>query len=439
MKALPTELLASLKGLPGFNESDFIESHREGHRITSLRLNPNKIVELDFPLGERVKWTGSGFYLNERPSFTHDPLFHAGCYYVQEAGSMFLEHALATTVNFQKELRILDLCAAPGGKSCLINSMMNKESLLVANEIIKGRADVLAYNLSKWGTCNAVVTNNDSQKFSNMSEYFDVIVVDAPCSGSGLFRKQPDAIEEWSVQNVHMCSVRQKKILDDVLPSLKGGGILVYSTCSYSIEENENITDFLIRQGLDYISIDIKAEWGIIDTGKGYRFYPHRTGSEGFFCAVFRNNQDALGYKLGKMPESELTKDEKGIVSEFLSNNNHFYYRNAEKIHFMNEAAVRFVNQNNGLYYKKAGTLLGEIKGKDLVPHHELALSVFCNKTKMNCTREEALLFLRKQVLSMEQKKGFSLISYKNQGIGWAKILPNRVNNYFPNEYRILN
>ncbi|MEO6304164.1 MAG: hypothetical protein ABIP51_13440, partial [Bacteroidia bacterium] len=198
MPKLPQQLLNSLSQLEHFNVEAFVEAHTEENKITSVRLNPLKKTELDFKVNDKVAWSNDGYYLNERPSFTYDPLFHAGCYYVQEPGSMFIEFALKETLDLTKHIKVLDACAAPGGKSTVINSLISDESLLIANEFIKSRADILAQNLSKWGTCNTIVTNNDTQKFSELVSFFNAIVIDAPCSGSGLFRKQPDALDHWS-------------------------------------------------------------------------------------------------------------------------------------------------------------------------------------------------------------------------------------------------
>ena len=181
----------------------------------------------------------------QRPSFTFDPLFHAGTYYVQEASSMFLEQALKQSVDLSQPLRVLDLCAAPGGKSTLLQSLLNKESLLVSNDVIKSRAAILEENIVKWGAANVVVTNNDPAHFARLENYFDAIVIDAPCSGSGLFRRDPEAINEWSENNVQLCSQRQQRIVADVWPALKQNGILIYSTCSYSAEEDEAILDWM--------------------------------------------------------------------------------------------------------------------------------------------------------------------------------------------------
>src|SRR4030095_5372686 len=208
-----------------------------------------------------------GYYLPERPVFTLDPLFHAGVYYVQEASSMFLEQALKQSVDLSQPIKILDLCAAPGGKSTLIESLLNEESLLVSNEVIKTRVNVLQENITKWGGKNVVVTNNDAKDFARLENYFDVIVVDAPCSGSGLFRKDPEAVAEWSPGNVALCSQRQMRILADVFPSLKKNGILIYSTCSYSEKEDELILDW-IKESFEVRSLrfDVQPAWQIVES-----------------------------------------------------------------------------------------------------------------------------------------------------------------------------
>jgi 16S rRNA C967 or C1407 C5-methylase (RsmB/RsmF family) len=236
-----------------------------------------------------VPWSLYGSYLERRPSFTFDPLFHAGCYYVQEASSMFLEQALRQTTDLAQPLNVLDLCAAPGGKTTHLQSLLSEDSLLVSNEVIRSRAAVLKQNCVKWGTQNVVITNNDPQHFNRLEGFFDVVVVDAPCSGSGLFRRDEEAIEEWSPDNVQLCCGRQKRILADVFPALKEGGVLIYSTCSYSKEENEAIADWLATElQMENLTLQTEKDWHIVETtadktnAKGYRFFPDKVKGEGF-------------------------------------------------------------------------------------------------------------------------------------------------------------
>lgn len=444
MPRLPQQLLNSLEGLEGFDVGAFEAAHASDNRITSIRLNPFKPTTLDFELNAPVAWNPQGYYLNQRPSFTLDPLFHAGCYYVQEAGSMFVELALKEHLDLSRPVTVLDLCAAPGGKSTLINSLISAGSVLVANEVVRGRADVLAHNLAKWGTCNTLVTNNDPAKFTALTHVFDALVVDAPCSGSGLFRKQPEAIGEWSEEAVLACALRQKNLLSDTLPALKPGGVLVYSTCSYSTSENEAIVEWLCQeQGMDYLPLPVPGNWGLVDSGRGYRFYPHRTASEGFFCAVLR--------KQGGTPHTGRTKvrglpdlkpAEKLLLQTLLDIDQQELFQKNNLYHLVGPGALAFFSAyEKQLYFRKAGTVVGTFKGSDLVPHQELAWSLSLKKElpRIELSLGDALAYLRKQTFPMAQShKGFSLMTYKNQGLGWAKVLPNRLNNYYPQELRIL-
>lgn len=444
MQDLPAQLLKSLRQLDHFSEAAFIQAHSEENKITSIRLNPFKKAKPDFNLGEAVKWNSQGYYLPERPSFTLDPLFQAGCYYPQEAGSMFLEFALKQTLDFSQSLKILDVCAAPGGKSTLINSLLNQESLLVANEIIKSRAEVLTENLSKWGTSNTIVTNNEPQRFTELSAFFDAVVIDAPCSGSGLFRKQPEAVEEWSEEHVKSCGLRQQKILTDVLPSLKVGGILIYSTCSYSVTENEEIVKTLITEwDMEYLPLAIDQDWGIVETPFGYRFYPHLTKSEGFFCAALRKRSgpESSGFSKKKKLTS-VTRTEQTLISPFVIQGQDEILKINQNYHQLSPAVAEFLSLfEQRFYFKKAGVVIGEIKGRDLVPNQELAWFINLNPTleRADLNREVAIKFLKKEKFELEKNiNGLNLMCYKQYGLGWAKILPNRVNNYLPNALRIL-
>ncbi|MBC7695460.1 MAG: RNA methyltransferase [Burkholderiales bacterium] len=448
---LPTEFIQSISCCPGFNEEQFIEAHQISSP-TSIRINPFKNTALSFPLDNAVLWNQRGFYLKERPNFTHDVLFQAGCYYVQEAGSMFIEHALTSCVDFNETLLAFDVCASPGGKSTLLNSLLNKESALIANDVVKQRSEVLAQNLSKWGCANVVVTNNDPSKFSDMERVFDVILVDAPCSGSGLFRKQHDAIDEWSLDNVNLCSQRQKRILSDVIGSLKPGGTLLYSTCSYSRQENEDIIDWLITEfELTTVQIPIEKNWGIVETqsdihkGFGYRFYPDKTKSEGFFCSVLKKPGEPDDHHQQKKNKREafspVKPKEKELFTNWINNiEEQVIIKFKDDYLLINQTALNFINRFTHLYLKKAGTTIGSLIKDEVIPHHDLALSIHRseNAQTIDCTHEQAILFLKKELQYIEGNKGWNLMSYNGFGLGWIKHLSNRLNNYLPNEFRIL-
>ena len=401
-----------------------------------------------------VPWDPNGYYLSTRPSFTADPLFHGGAYYVQEASSMFLEEALKQSTDLSEPIKVLDLCAAPGGKSTLIQSVISEKSLLISNEVIKTRATVLSENITKWGASNVIVTNNDPKDFQRLPGYFDVIVVDAPCSGSGLFRKDPKAIAEWSEQNIELCSQRQQRILADILPSLKDGGILIYSTCSYSPKEDEEICDWLTKdQSLSTTRFQLKDEWNIIATtsfetnAHGYRFYPDKLKGEGFFIAAFKKKQsDNTEWQEGKSKGKweGLTHKEIEVVKPWLKNGDNFFFlqQHEEVIAMPIHLEKDLADIQKALYIKKAGVKLGTIIRNELIPAHELAVSNIINSDipKIEADKETALQYLRRQEIKLDtDTRGWILITYKKLPLGWIKVLPNRVNNYYPKEWRILN
>lgn len=444
MSAFPPDFINSLKHIPGFDESAFLKAH-ELAAPTSIRINPFKKVELNFELGDKVPWASDAFYLKERPVFTADPLFHAGCYYVQEASSMFIENALKQVVNFDQELFALDLCAAPGGKSTILSSLLNEKSVLVANEVVKSRADVLVYNLAKWGNCNHVVTSSETSSFSNIKALFDIVIVDAPCSGSGLFRKQEDAPEEWSLQAVELCSVRQRTILNNIIPSLKENGHLIYSTCSYSSSENEEIVKWLLSEyGLEIVTVKLEQNWRVEDTGFGYRFYPYNLEGEGFFCCVLRSPGKGYSNLTKKNSFKEVPKTEKAIISEFvdLKESHHLILHNDE-YKLLNINCLSFVNSiKSDLYFKSVGTAIGEIKHKELIPHHFLALSNHLKTSveSIELTDEQSIRYLKKESLTVpDGSKGLKLFTNKGFGLGWGKNLGNRINNYLPSHFQIFN
>lgn len=448
--ALPQAFLESLTGVAGFNRSSFEAVHASGEQVTSIRINPGKNSGLDLSGCKQVPWCPYGYYLQERPSFTLDPLFHAGAYYVQEASSMFIWFVLQQLIGTDTEKKVLDLCAAPGGKSSLLASYFTN-GWVVANEVIKQRAAVLVENMTKWGADHVVVTNNDPAHFQSLPGYFDVMVVDAPCSGSGMFRKDPAAMEEWSEHAVQLCSQRQQRILADVLPALAEEGILIYSTCSYSMEEDETIADWLVQEmGMEAMSLPVPSDWGIVEThstgnkATGYRFYPDRIKGEGFFIAVFRKRSMVTeSHRLKELALPIPFRQELQQVQSFLQlPETHWLFKQGEQIRAV---PVRWYKDlqvlAKTLYIKKAGVGIGSIKGKDVIPEHELAMSHLWKGhfTPIVLSKEQALVYLRrKDLLLPDAPKGWNLVAYEDLPLGWVKVLPNRLNNYYPAEWRIL-
>ncbi len=445
----PANFLDSLINEPGFDLENFIEVHQNNSSPTSIRVNPFKKSALK--TGEQVPWCAEGLYLDVRPSFTFDPLFHAGSYYVQEASSMFIAHILKH-IKPADPVKVLDLCAAPGGKSTLLNSAMTVDDLLVANEIIKTRVPVLADNLSRWGTANTIVTNNDPKDFNRLTGFFDIILVDAPCSGSGMFRKDPAAMDEWSEANVNLCHQRQERILADIYPALAEDGYLIYSTCSYSHQENEEILDWLCTEfELETVHVPINKEWGIVETqspakqARGYRFYPGKVKGEGLFAAVLKKKESSgnlLSFKNNRNQKVDNTAFEqiKGYINK--PENYYFFKVNDDWLAINNQHRESLNLLQHHLYIKKSGVRIGKLAGRDLVPDHELALSTIVNKDAVLQTElnyDDAILYLRRENLTLNAgETGWSLMNFEGQAMGWAKLLPNRVNNYYPKELRIL-
>ncbi|HRH59704.1 MAG TPA: RsmF rRNA methyltransferase first C-terminal domain-containing protein [Chitinophagaceae bacterium] len=452
--ALPAALLTSLENIQDFNKILFEQVHASGVQVTSVRLNPAKKIQLqqsNLAYKSAVPWCLHGMYLQQRPSFTYDPFFHAGCYYVQEAGSMFLWHVLQQLfANKERQLKVLDLCAAPGGKSTLLASFFT-EGLIVANEVIQTRAAVLAENTIKWGAANIVVTNNDPSAFARLENFFDLLVIDAPCSGSGLFRKQPEAIEEWSEENVKLCSQRQQRILSDVYTSLKADGIIIYSTCSYSKEENENILDWLMENfSVENIRLPVNDEWGITETMSdkhgcyGYRFYPYKTESEGFFIAAFRKKDGDENCRVMKSSLVKLSKADNLLIEDWVKHSaEEFFFRHNDDVYAVPALFAADINRIiHALKIKKTGVHTGTVKGKDFIPSHELAMSMLLNEniSSVQLDKENTLLFLKKLDFQLPPNisNGWQAVRFENIWLGWIKVIGSRVNNYYPAAWRIL-
>lgn len=405
----------------------------------SVRLHPLK-QKAALTFTEKIAWCEHAFYLKERPSFTLDPLFHAGCYYPQEAGSMVLDTVLKQ-LDLPSEPSILDLCAAPGGKSTLIASFLNNNGLLVSNEVIQARARILTENTTKWGYTNTVVTNNDPKDFERLNEFFDVIVVDAPCSGEGMFRKDIKARDEWSEENVQICSSRQKRIVMDVWDSLKPGGFLIYSTCTFNSAENEDtIAWYLNELEARYVQLEMPEELVAGRNDIGHYCLPGKTVSEGFYIAVLQKEattparQRFTRKPLFKVQKDLLDAENYVKVDEALLLN-----WNDKLLLVPNQLEEKMLHVQAQMRIQKMGLMLGEIAKKGIIPSVELAL----NPTRLNristieLTEKEALMYLHGDTFPLQGPQGFQIVSYKNEPLGWIKNIGNRFNNLFPKEWRI--
>ena len=439
----PTDFIKRSQEILG-NESENLLQSLLKETPVSVRFN-NKL-DTKVTNVNPVLWCERGRYLKERPLFTADPHFHAGAYYVQEASSMFLEQAISQHI--KSDVVALDLCAAPGGKSTHLLTLLSENSLLVSNEIVRSRANILLEIITKWGNANAVATNNTPKDFGKkLPAFFDLIVVDAPCSGEGMFRKDPESIKEWSVSAVKNCANRQREILSEVWSALKTGGFLTYSTCTYNRDENEEIVQWICEElGAEFLPIATKAEWGISASDFGYRFYPHKTKGEGFFMAILQKT--AENYKFHKTKTAKQSNKNLPDAAEFWTKK----LKNSENWKFIMQGnflkalpknwatEIEFLQAE--LNVLSSGILLAEQKGKDFIPQTALALSKFLKISdcvSVEVDRQNAVAFLRKETINLpaDLSKNYVLICCENLPLGWVKNLGNRSNNLYPNEWRI--
>ena len=324
----PSAFLEEMNRLLGDESPAFFRALAETPPV-SIRLNSKKQLP-ELPLADSIPWCSDGYYLKNRPVFTLDPHFHAGAYYVQEASSMMIGHIIRQLTEDCGPLLALDLCAAPGGKSTLLADHLPENSFLIANEVIKSRYKILEENLAKWGVVNLAITNQDSKKMSQLKGMFDLILVDAPCSGEGLFRKNPQAVNEWSEDSVRLCTARQKRILANAAPLLKPNGILIYSTCTFNSEENEGNARWVSKTfNLTEMHPDIPSEWNLARRPFGYQCYPHRTNSEGFYFCCLRSAPDHSHSRPKIAPSrhfKQLPKKHWETVNYWLANPKKWYF-----------------------------------------------------------------------------------------------------------------
>ncbi len=432
---------------------------------TSIRLNPFKIPHGTYATQQEgnVPWCPLyGRYLTERPNFTFDPLFHAGLYYAQEAASMMVDLVVRQLIH--QPVTMLDLCAAPGGKSTALRAALPEGSLLVSNEPMRTRAQILAENIQKFGHQDAIVTNNYPRDFQKAGILFDAILADVPCSGEGMFRKDEGAIAEWSVQNVRQCAQLQRDIVRDIWPCLKPGGLLIYSTCTFNAhEDEENVAWIAHETGAEHIVLDTDTEWGITgnltEEGEGafpvYRFLPGKTKGEGLFMAVLRKREDddniipaakhtAKDRKNNRKAKGKQDTTANTLPSEWLDNTTE--RESVEIGGTLCAIPMRWLplyqNAANTLKILHAGIQTATRKGKDLIPAHGLALSVHLQRSHFSCAElsyADALSFLRKEAVSLPEGTpcGYVLVTYRGIPLGWEKNIGNRANNLYPQEWKI--
>ena len=394
-----------------------------------------------------IPWCPAGIYLATRPVFTLDPALHAGAYYVQEPSSMIIGLLKQFLEKMDLNLRLLDLCAAPGGKSTHLASIMPQGSKLVANEVIRPRAAILRENISRWGLPNVEVTSMDPSQFAPRGYAFDFILVDAPCSGEGMFRKDPESVKEWSPESVQLCASRQQRIVADIWPSLEPGGLLAYSTCTMNRSENEENVAWIIETlGAERVSYDPEIlsqlrSNGVIVTPQGeLRLHPGLVKGEGLFFALLRKPADSL-------PQEELPKKfvehrfTNSGVNDFKSGN----YKSAKgktSISGHNNSK----SQNSGQKFSQSGNPLKNnfqqqnSPSQNVQPEHEMALSTAFSGDwpSVEVTKEQALTYLSKGTLNLpDAPLGYLRITYGGLGLGFVKNIGSRANNLLPPNLRI--
>lgn len=426
---------------------------------TSIRINQKKTtdtVHLPLQTSKTTEWCPWGYYLSSRPIFTGDPLFHAGLYYVQEASSMLL-YQIRKLLDENQPITALDLCAAPGGKSTLLLDMLPEGSTLLCNEIVPQRAHILVENLQKWGNPNSVITSATPEKLGRLRNQFDLILVDAPCSGEGMFRKDPAARCEWSASSPQVCADRQRSIIDDIWHTLRDGGLFVYSTCTMNRSENEDIVEYILNE-YEANAIDLGQIGGGVwrsplSLAPCYRMLPHRVEGEGLFMAVFRKgdlqtpNRTKEAKRSKKCPSHRRTSNEisQELKSWLTPSDIDWIWEKSD------DQVIAYPKSQEGLLSALRatkitpltyGVVMAEVKGKSVIPLAPLALSNQLSRKafeEIEVDLPTAIAYLSKEsiTLSGEVSHGIKLICYQSVPIGFVKHLGNRTNNLYPTHWRI--
>lgn len=457
---LPIEFEKKMKAFLGDEWDDFLYSY-DNNRFQALRFNTLKVQSpeermrilktLKISSDKKVSWANEAYYFDENVRPGKHPYHEMGLYYIQEPSAMSAAALLAP----KPGMRVLDLCAAPGGKSTQLATYLGDSGLLVSNEINTQRSRILSQNIERMGIKNAIVTNEDSFVLaSHFPGFFNAIQVDAPCSGEGMFRKLPEAIEQWSMENVAICAARQKEILDNAAVMLKPGGTIVYSTCTFSKEENEDVIEYFLEKHPDFTLEEME------------RFWPHKVDGEGHFVAKlvrrgsvdtgFKSDRQTKKIKNNKNRKNEtkpaLTKENMKLLSEFLdetiSDDMAALIKNSRLVMF-GEQLYRLPDMEvdiKGLKVQRAGLHIGEFKKQRFEPSHSLALALKLseakNVVKLTCDNPQTIGFFNGQsvMLSDEQaaecKKGWALVCVDGYPAGWGKVNGTQVKNHYPKGLR---
>lgn len=450
MIKLPEEFEYRMKTLLGDEYNLYIQKLEEPPQ-RAFRVNTNKISVEEFEKicpfeREKIPYTENGYYFDYDGIGNH-PFHHAGMIYVQEPGAM----APAECIDIEPDWRILDLCAAPGGKSSQLRNKLGENGVLVSNEIIPSRCKILTGNTERMGFRNTVTTCLDAKRIAKLyPETFDMIMVDAPCSGEGMFRKEEIAVSEWSVRNVKMCADRQREILEDVLPSLKKGGFIIYATCTFSLEENEMTVDAFLQNHTDFEIIPVKQKVaentadGIFYDGckcknisYARRFYPHKSKGEGQFMAVLHNTCESFLHS--KMPVLQNCVTDK-TVTDFLDSTLVEY--NKENVMIYNGNPVYFTPDfpvSKGTAFS-CGVTIGEIRKNYIQPHHQFFSAMghlFKRKINFSSESSEIRKYLHGEEFNTDCDNGWAVVTVDGCAVGGVKVSNGKAKNHYPKGLRL--
>lgn len=452
---LPKGFAEMMTELLGKDETRQLLTALDNPSPTTIRLSQRKSLGLDLSQigGKAVPWCPWGYYLPERPLFTGDPLFHAGYFYVQEASSMLLYQVGKLLPD--TSLTALDLCAAPGGKSTLLLDLLPVGSVLVSNEVVGHRANILAENLQKWGSPMSIVTSAYPECWGQLTGIFDLMLVDAPCSGEGMFRKDLEARAEWAERSPMECAERQRSILTDVWPSLASGGYLVYSTCTFNRLENEDIVAFIVEElGGEVCDLELNIE-GVVRSPLSpyacYRMMPHCTAGEGLFMAVIRkssapqgreDSRRSLGKKSRPLPKNPIYRE---VAHWIGAHTSPWQWREEGETLYAYPSALEpllGLLAKNKIRTLSFGIPVATTKGKKPTPHPALAYSQYLDQDAFDIvglSYDEAIAYLAKEALTLssELPQGIKLLTYRSIPLGFVKHLGNRCNSLLPTEWRI--
>ena len=440
---LAESFVQQLQGLVPNEWEALVDAITTTEPSVAVRINDARGVNVPNE-ARRVPWCNQGYYLNDRPAFTFDPDWHAGRYYVQDASSMFISHVIRHLIH--EPVRYLDLCAAPGGKTTAALQALPTGSLVVANEIVPPRARVLADNIIRWGNPRCVVTSNAPAQVGKLTHFFDVIAADVPCSGEGMKRKDDEAVAQWSPQLVEQCAERQRGILTDVWNALRPGGLLIYSTCTYNRQENEEIADFIVNElGATSLEVPIEPSWNIHPAIGSechcYRFMPHRVDGEGLFMAAFRKDGNGPRQDIRSKEKNAKKCDEIG-KNWLIDANNYVIEQQGDLFVAVSQDINREVMALRAmLTVIHAGIELATVMGRKTVPHHALALSTARAADAFPVCEVDyptALRYLRGESITVDGPRGHVLVAHEGAILGFANNLGNRANNLYPKPQRIL-